>query len=158
MPLISWSTFGNMRLTNGSQRTNRTTNSSSTRGRRNPITFRSTQGTTGSRTTMETGNTAISTYVGRSFDSTLLAPMFRQLSLDTVSLATPSFGGTSNLIFCCGQVKYFVCRSINEADVALCFAHSRWTAMPAANKRLDNGYKRTDGNVLIFFSVVGRCV
>jgi hypothetical protein len=56
------------------------------------------------------------------------------------------------------QTKYFVLRSDNETDMELCFAHGRWTAMPDANKRLDNGYRRSGGSVLIFFSVVKRCV
>jgi hypothetical protein len=37
------------------------------------------------------------------------------------------------------------------------FALGQWSAMKDANTRLDNGYRRSGGNVIIFFSIVRRC-
>lgn len=38
------------------------------------------------------------------------------------------------------------------------FAHGQWSAMKEANTRLDNGYKRSGGHVILFFSIVKRYV
>lgn len=89
MPLLSWSTFGNLRLTSNSQRNRSTGNSDKTRESQRTRGSRSTQGTQTSRDPTETEGTILSTYQGRSFDPTLLASSFRHLSLDTVSSITP---------------------------------------------------------------------
>ena len=149
MPLLSWSTFGNLRLTNGSERGNRITS-----GSRNT---QSTQSTTG---TPYTDHTLLSTYQGRPFEPRLLVSSFRDLSLDKVGsfVSSTKTSAQSNIQFSRYQTKYFVLRSDNETDMEISFARGMWTALKGANKRLDNGYHRSDGNVIIFFSIVKRCV
>ncbi|KFY76901.1 hypothetical protein V499_03592 [Pseudogymnoascus sp. VKM F-103] len=132
MPLLSWSTFGNLRLTSGSRSS--TSGSRSTRGSQSTQGSRSSQGTQSSTSTLGTDNTVIDTYEGRPFDPSLLALSFRDLSFD--------------------KTKYFVLRSDNETDMETSFALGQWSAMKDANTRLDNGYRRSGGNVIIFFSIV----
>ncbi|KAE9966896.1 hypothetical protein BLS_006753 [Venturia inaequalis] len=78
-PLMSWSTFGNLRLTDRPTVNSRSTNSDTTNS------SISTQGTRASSDTAATENSAIGTYHGRPFDPMLLASSFRQLSLNTWS-------------------------------------------------------------------------
>lgn len=49
-------------------------------------------------------------------------------------------------------------RSDNETDIETSVALGQWSAMKDANTRLDNAYRRSGGHVIIFFSIVKRCL
>ncbi|KAI0202425.1 kinase-like protein [Astrocystis sublimbata] len=51
--------------------------------------------------------------------------------------------------------KYFVLRSDNPTDIETSVAHGVWTSSPRVNKILDKGWNKTDGQVILFFSVIG---
>ncbi|KAH8723581.1 YTH domain-containing protein [Phaeosphaeriaceae sp. PMI808] len=42
----------------------------------------------------------------------------------------------------------------NVLDMEICLAEDRWIAKRQANVKVNNGYKRSRGNVIIFFSIV----
>lgn len=54
------------------------------------------------------------------------------------------------------KTKYFVLRSDNAIDIESSAAHNVWTSSPRVNKILDKGYHKTDGQVLLFFSIIKR--
>ncbi|KAI1152794.1 kinase-like protein [Nemania diffusa] len=79
-------------------------------------------------------NTPIGTYNGPALDSRLLLPNLQGFSLETN--------------------KYFVLRSDNPTDIETSVAHSVWTSSSRVNKILDKAWKKTDGQVILFFSVI----
>ncbi|KAJ8124518.1 hypothetical protein O1611_g9122 [Lasiodiplodia mahajangana] len=80
-------------------------------------------------------NTPIGTYHGPALDSRLLLPSLQGFSLETN--------------------KYFVLRSDNPIDIETSVAHNVWTSSSRVNKILDKAWKKTNGRVILFFSVIG---
>ncbi|KAI1126258.1 kinase-like protein [Nemania abortiva] len=80
-------------------------------------------------------NTPISTYHGPALDSRLLLPSLQGFPLETN--------------------KYFVLRSDNPIDIETSVAHGVWTSSSRVNKILDKAWKKTGGQVILFFSVIG---
>ncbi|KAH7143414.1 kinase-like domain-containing protein [Dactylonectria macrodidyma] len=80
-------------------------------------------------------STLLSTYHGPGFDMSILVPRFRNISIDTT--------------------RYFILRSDNPIDIETSVAHCIWTSSPRVNKILDKGYGRANGQVILFFSVIG---
>ncbi|KAJ3577490.1 hypothetical protein NPX13_g3077 [Xylaria arbuscula] len=81
-----------------------------------------------------TENTLLDTYNGPTLDPSLLHPSLRGFSLETT--------------------RYFVLRSDNPIDIETSAAHSVWTSSSRVNKILDKGWKKSDGQVILFFSVI----
>ncbi|KAI0505472.1 kinase-like protein [Xylaria bambusicola] len=84
--------------------------------------------------TQSTENNLLDTYSGPILDSRLLLPSLQNLSLETT--------------------RYFVLRSDNPIDIETSAAHDVWTSSQRVNKILDKAWERTDGQVLLFFSVI----
>ncbi|PVH71734.1 Pkinase-domain-containing protein, partial [Cadophora sp. DSE1049] len=61
--------------------------------------------------------------------------------------------GQTDILSFAYQTKFFVMRSDNEADMEICLANDRWIGLRKANVKVDNGYRRSGGNVVIFFGV-----
>ncbi|KAI0965629.1 kinase-like protein [Xylaria arbuscula] len=77
----------------------------------------------------------LNTYHGPALDSRLLLPSLQCFVLETN--------------------KYFVLRSDNPIDIEISAAHNVWTSSPRVNKILDKAWRKTDGQVILFFSVIG---
>ncbi|KAI1302523.1 kinase-like protein [Xylaria venustula] len=77
----------------------------------------------------------LNTYHGPALDSRLLLPSLQGFVLETN--------------------KYFVLRSDNPIDIEISAAHNVWTSSPRVNKILDKAWRKTDGQVILFFSVIG---
>ncbi|KAI0478342.1 kinase-like protein [Xylaria cf. heliscus] len=80
-------------------------------------------------------NMLLHTYHGRALDSRLLVPNLQGFSLE--------------------NNKYFVLRSDNPIDIETSVAHNVWTSSPRVNKILDKAWNKTDGQVILLFSVIG---
>ncbi|KAI1747500.1 kinase-like protein [Xylaria castorea] len=85
--------------------------------------------------TPQSSDTLLNTYHGPALDSRLLLPSLQGFSLE--------------------DNKYFVLRSDNPIDIETSVAHNVWTSSPRVNKILDKGWNRADGQVILFFSVIG---
>ncbi|KAI1273132.1 kinase-like protein [Xylaria sp. FL0933] len=83
--------------------------------------------------TQSTG-TLFGTYHGPALDSRFLLPSFQGFSLE--------------------NSKYFVMRSDNPIDIETSVAHSVWTSSSRVNKILEKAWRRTNGQVILFFSVI----
>ncbi|RYC64169.1 hypothetical protein CHU98_g2025 [Xylaria longipes] len=90
---------------------------------------------TNDTSTPQSADTLLNTYHGPALDPRLLLPNLQGFSLE--------------------NNKYFVLRSDNPIDIETSVAHSVWTSSPRVNKILDKGWKKTDGQVILFFSVIG---
>lgn len=149
--LAPWSPppLGNLLITDHSQ-----TSALSTRSSQSSRSFRSSRSSRSSHSTRSIGSrqstqttqstqtessaqddetTTLETYQGRAFNSRLLVSAFQNLSLE--------------------KTKFFVMRSDNEPDMEICLADNRWIGLRKANVKVDNGYRRSGGNVVIFFGV-----
>ncbi|KAI3318434.1 kinase-like protein [Xylariaceae sp. AK1471] len=84
--------------------------------------------------TTQSTSMLLNTYNGPALDSRLLLPSLQGFSLETS--------------------RYFVMRSDNPIDIETSVAHNVWTSSPRVNKILDKGWKKTDGQVILFFSVI----
>ncbi|KAI0811653.1 kinase-like protein [Xylaria sp. FL0064] len=83
--------------------------------------------------TQSTG-TLFGTYHGPALDSRFLLPSLQGFSLE--------------------NRKYFVMRSDNPIDIETSVAHSVWTSSSRVNKILEKAWRRTNGQVILFFSVI----
>ncbi|RWA10238.1 hypothetical protein EKO27_g4887 [Xylaria grammica] len=83
----------------------------------------------------QTTNTLLNTYSGPTLDSRLLLPSLQGFLLEAN--------------------KYFVLRSDNPIDIETSVAHNVWTSSSRVNKILEKAWKKTDGQVILFFSVIG---
>ncbi|KAI0436740.1 kinase-like protein [Xylaria telfairii] len=90
---------------------------------------------TNNTSTPQSVDTLLSTYHGPALDSSLLLPNLQGFSLE--------------------DNKYFVLRSDNPIDIETSVAHSVWTSSPRVNKILDKAWTKSDGQVILFFSVIG---
>ncbi|KAK5637118.1 hypothetical protein RRF57_012830 [Xylaria bambusicola] len=84
--------------------------------------------------TQPTENSLLATYNGPVLDSRLLLPSLQGFSLE--------------------NTRYFILRSDNPIDIETSAAHNVWTSSQRVNKILDKAWNRTDGQVLLFFSVI----
>ncbi|KAI1351473.1 kinase-like protein [Xylaria sp. FL0043] len=83
--------------------------------------------------TQSTG-TLLGTYRGPALDSRFLLPSLQSFSLE--------------------NSKYFVMRSDNPIDIETSVAHGVWTSSSRVNKILEKAWRRTNGQVILFFSVI----
>ncbi|GAW16625.1 hypothetical protein ANO14919_060580 [Xylariales sp. No.14919] len=83
----------------------------------------------------QTTDTLLNTYSGPTLDSRLLLPSLQGFLLEAN--------------------KYFVLRSDNPIDIETSVAHNVWTSSSRVNKILEKAWKKTDGQVILFFSVIG---
>ncbi|KAI8622929.1 kinase-like protein [Xylariaceae sp. FL1651] len=89
---------------------------------------------TNSASATQATNTLLGTYHGPILDSRFLIPSLQNFSLETN--------------------KYFILRSDNPIDIESSVAHSVWTSSQRVNRILDKAWKKTDGQVILFFSVI----
>ncbi|KAI0400646.1 kinase-like protein [Xylaria palmicola] len=79
-------------------------------------------------------DTLLDTYNGAAPDARLLLPSLQCFSLE--------------------DSRYFVLRSDNPIDIETSVAHNVWTSSGRVNKILEKGWRKTDGQVILFFSVI----
>ncbi|KAJ2998563.1 hypothetical protein NUW58_g282 [Xylaria curta] len=90
---------------------------------------------TNNTSTTQSTSSLLNTYHGPALNSRLLVPSLQGFSLE--------------------NSKYFVLRSDNPIDIETSAAHNVWTSSQRVNKILDKGWNKTNGQVILFFSVIG---
>ncbi|TGJ80500.1 hypothetical protein E0Z10_g8265 [Xylaria hypoxylon] len=80
-------------------------------------------------------DTLLNTYNGPALDSRILLPSLQGFLLETN--------------------KYFVLRSDNPIDIETSVAHNVWTSSSRVNKIIKKAWMKTNGQVILFFSVIG---
>ncbi|KAK0663946.1 putative serine/threonine-protein kinase [Cercophora samala] len=84
----------------------------------------------------------------KTYTNTLLTK-FKYLRLDNVLLSLKF----QSIEF--DKTRFYVLRSDNATDIESSSAHSVWTSSQRVNKILDKGFRASEGNVVLFFSVIG---